>query len=254
MDVAAVHHGSLHARHPGQVGGHAIERGLDRQRRQMPHLGQRPHLDQATLAQDAHPVAQGLDLTQDVRRQEHGLPGIAGLGHAVAERLLHERVEPGGGLVEHEQVGARHQGGDEQYLLPVALGVGPDLLGRIEVEPLDQLVAVRGVDPALDPPQEMKCLGPGERRPQVGLAGDVGEPPVCLARSGAGSRARRSRPAPPWAGPAPGAGGWWWSSRRRSAPGSRRPRPGRPRGRGRAGHRRSRSAWTDPRCGWPEYP
>ena len=161
MDMAAVHHGSLHARHPGQVGGHAIERGLDGQRRQMPHLGQRPHLDQATLAQDAHPVAQGLDLTQDVRRQEHRLPGIARLGHAVAERLLHERVEPAGGLVEHEQVGARHQGGDEQYLLLVALGVGPHLLRRVEIEALDQLVAVRGVDPALDPPQEVNRL---ERR------------------------------------------------------------------------------------------
>jgi hypothetical protein len=56
MDTAAVHHGSLHARHPGQVGGDAIERGLDGQRREMPHLGQRPYLDQATLAQDAHPA------------------------------------------------------------------------------------------------------------------------------------------------------------------------------------------------------
>ena len=80
----------------------------------------------------------------------------------MAERLFHERVEPAGGLVEHEQVRTRHQGGDEQYLLLVALGVSPHFLGRVEIEAPDQLVAVRGVDPALDPPQEMNCLGPGE--------------------------------------------------------------------------------------------
>jgi hypothetical protein len=122
----------------------------------------------------------GLDLTQDVRRQEHRLPGGARLGHAAAERLFHKRVEPAGGLVEHEQVRARHQGGDEQYLLLVALGVSPHFLGRVKIETLDQLVAVRGVDPALDPPQEMNRLEPGERGPQAGLAGDVSEPPVCL--------------------------------------------------------------------------
>ncbi len=69
---------------------------------------------------------------------------------------------------------------DEQYLLFVALGVSPHFLGRVQIEALDQLVAVRGVDPALDPSQEMNRLEPGERGPQAGLAGDVSEPPVCL--------------------------------------------------------------------------
>ena len=82
----------------------------------------------------------------------------ASLG-ALAEGLLHERVQAAGGLVQHEQVGPGHEGGDEDDLLAVALGVLADLLGGVEVEALDELVPVGGVDLALHPAQEVERLG-----------------------------------------------------------------------------------------------
>ena len=148
----------------------------------MPHLGQRAHLHELARPQDAHPVAERLDLAQDVRGEEHGLAAVAGLADAVPERLLHQRVEPAGRLVEDEQVGAGHQGGDQDDLLPVPLGVGADLLGGIEVEPGDQLVPVGLVDLAVDASEELEGLGAGERRPQVRLAGHEGQAAVGLDR------------------------------------------------------------------------
>jgi len=104
------------------------------------HLGQGPHLDQDAVAQDADTVAQRFDLAQDVRREKDGLATLVGLVDADTEGLLHEGIEPGGRLVEDEQVGPGHEGGDELELLAVALRVGPDLLGRVEVEAGDELV------------------------------------------------------------------------------------------------------------------
>ena len=69
----------------------------------------------------------------------------------MAERLFHQRVQAAGGLVEQKQVRPGHERGDEQHLLAVALGVSPHLLGRVEIEPLDQLVAIGPVDVALAP-------------------------------------------------------------------------------------------------------
>ncbi len=52
-----------------------------------------------------------------MRGEEDGLAPIAGLDDAVAERLLHDGIEPPGRLVEDEQVGSDHQGGDQDALL-----------------------------------------------------------------------------------------------------------------------------------------
>ena len=148
----------------------------------MTHLVEGPDLDQPAVAKNAHPVAKRLDLAEDVRRQEHGLADLAGLVDAMAKRLFHQRVQAAGGLVEQKQIGPRHQRGDEQHLLAVALGVGPHLLGRVEIKPLGSARRDRRVDVALDPPEEVQGLGAGERRPQVGLARHVGETTVGLHR------------------------------------------------------------------------
>ena len=95
----------------------------------MAHLGQSPDIDEHSLPQDAHPVTERFDLGKDVRGQEYGLAALFGLEHAVPEGLLHERVESARRLVEHQQVGPGHEAGDEDQLLPVALGVGPYLFG-----------------------------------------------------------------------------------------------------------------------------
>ena len=89
--------------------GTAVEGRLDRERGEVAHLGQRAHLDEPALPQDAHPVAQRLHLAHDVRGEEDGLPAVARLVDATAERLLHQRVESARRLVEDEQIGPGHQ-------------------------------------------------------------------------------------------------------------------------------------------------
>ena len=67
------------------------------------------------------------------------------LGDALGEDLLHQRVQPRGRLVEDQQVGGRGERRDQGDLLPVALGVGAALLGRVELEALEHLGAPRVV-------------------------------------------------------------------------------------------------------------
>jgi len=170
------------ARDLGQVRRRRGERGVDRQRGQVTHLRQRAHLDQLTGTQDRHPVAQRLDLAEDVRRQEDSVPPPPRLRNALAERLLHQRIQPAGRLIQDQQVGPRAQRGDQQHLLPVALGVGVDPLRRVQLEPPDQLVPIGSVDLAVHPAQQVQRLRTGQPRPQVRLTRHVGDPPVSLTR------------------------------------------------------------------------
>ena len=166
-----------------------------------------------------------------------------------AEHLLHQRVEPGGRLVEQQQVGPAGERGDEQDLLPVAVAVGADLLVEHQLEPIDQLVAVGGVDRAVHVGQEPQRLGAGERRPQVRLARHVGEAPVDRRASRQTSRPKIR--APPDVGrirpsssaivvDLPGAV---------RARGSRRPPPARSRGRASRARWCARIASSAARCG-----
>ena len=107
-------------------------------------------------------------------------PSAAPRATHVLEDLLHERVEPGGRLVEEEQLDVGGQGGDEGDLLPVALGVGPALLRRVELEALDQLGAALLVDAAAQPAEQVDDLAAGEVGPERDVAGHVGEPAVQL--------------------------------------------------------------------------
>ena len=61
-----------------------------------------------------------LDLVELVRGQEDGPPAVALLGHERQERLLHQRVEPAGRFVEHQQLGVVERGLHEPDLLAVA--------------------------------------------------------------------------------------------------------------------------------------
>jgi len=115
-----------------------------------------------------------------VRGQEYGLTQPLGLQHAVAEGLFHERIESAGRFIQNEQVRSCHEARDQDQLLPVALGVGPDPLGRVKVETGGQFVPVRGVDLTLDPAQEVQGLGTGQRRPQAGFPGDISQATVRL--------------------------------------------------------------------------
>ena len=178
------------------VGGHARrqlerrrragERRLDVMAREVAQLLKRALLHQPALAQDADPVAQRLDLAQDVRREEDRLAAPARLADGVAERHLHQRVEAARGLVEHQQVGTGPEGGDELDLLAVPFRVVAHALSGVEVEALDELAPVRAVDGAVQVGHELEALLARERRPQQRLAGDVGQAAVRRHRVGPG--------------------------------------------------------------------
>ena len=142
----------------------------------MAQIGQSADVDEPARSQDPDPVTQCLDLAEDVRGQEDRLVAFLRLMDAMAEGLLHQWVEPAGRFVEQQQVGPGHQRCDQDQLLPIALGVGPHLLRRIQVEPLDQLVAVWLVDLALHLTEQMQRLGAGQRRPQACLARNIRQP------------------------------------------------------------------------------
>ena len=91
----------------------------------MPHgalvqLGDVLDRDQAAVADDPDPVGDVLHLREHVGRQEHRAPVGRGLAQELVEGLLHQRVEPGGRLVEHEQFGPVRERLDEPDLLLVA--------------------------------------------------------------------------------------------------------------------------------------
>ena len=73
--------------------GAALGLGDDRGAGQVAQLGQRAGLDRTAGADDADPVAQRLDLGEDVARQQHGAPARSRLLDAGLEHRLHQRVE-----------------------------------------------------------------------------------------------------------------------------------------------------------------
>jgi len=116
-------------------------------------------------------------------------------GHGVLEGFLHQGIEAAGRLVEEQQVGPGHEGGDEDELLAVPLGVGPDLLRRVEPEPLEEDVAVGDVDMAVDPAEQVEGLGAGQGGPQTHVAGDEGHGAVGGDRIGLAVDPEDLRPA-----------------------------------------------------------
>ena len=103
----------------------------------MAQVGQGAGLDRAAVPDDGDPVAERLDLGQDVAGQQHGAVAAAHLlADHLAEHRLHQRVQAGGRLVEQQQLDVGGERGDQRHLLPVALGVGAALLARVEVEAL----------------------------------------------------------------------------------------------------------------------
>ncbi len=102
-------------------------------------------------------------------------PVLAPLSHHFLERLLHQRVQPRGGLVKHEQLGVICERSNEGDLLPVALRVVADPLRRVEVEPLDEGGPATLVQPAPGGAEDIETLPPGEPRPERDVASHVGE-------------------------------------------------------------------------------
>jgi hypothetical protein len=161
----------------------AGEGGADRRPTQVPQLRQRPRLDGTTGAHDADPVAERLDLGEDVARQQDRATPLPGLAHAGLEDLLHERVQARGRLVQQQQLDVGGERCDQRDLLPVALGVRAVLPSGVQLEPLQQL-GPSSVDRATrsEPHQQVHRLAAREVRPQRHVSGHVRQPTVQSGR------------------------------------------------------------------------
>ena len=160
----------------------------------------------------------------------------------LAEHLLHQRVQAGGRLVQDQQLDVGGERGDERHLLPVALGVGAALLARVELEPLQQLVAAlrgpvrRAAGRAGRSPRRRRGSATASRRPARTRAAGAARSRPATGRRRAASPCRRRRAS------ARAGSGWWWSCRRRWGRGSRAPPRCVPAGRARPARRSGRTA------------
>ena len=180
--LTGVQHEIMHARQPVEPGHRAGQLGRDRRAGQVPQPGQRAGLDGAARSDDRHPVAQRLDLGQDVARQQDRAAARPLILRALPEHGFHQRVESRRRLVQDQQLGVGGERRHQRHLLPVALGIRARLLRRIEVEALQQLGPALGIEPTAQPAEQVDDLAAGQVRPQGHVAGHVGEPAVQLHR------------------------------------------------------------------------
>lgn len=152
-----------------------FEGHIDSNGRKVAQFGQRAHLDKGSVTQDGDAVAQRLNLAQDVGRQEDGLPTPARRTDALPKALFHQRVEPGGGLVQEQKIGAAHQRCDQHDLLAIPLRVGANLPRGVELEQFDQFTSVVGIGLSLHLAEKIERLHAGQGRPQARLASHVGQ-------------------------------------------------------------------------------
>ena len=127
-----------------------------------------------------------LHLAEHVRAEEHGLPGGLRVAEHAVELLLHERVEPAGRLVEHEQLGLVHERLDESELLLVALRQAARPLGEVEAEPVGELLRRAASHRSRDLGVVGEQVTPAHPALEVQLAGEVAD--AAAQRRSAGPR------------------------------------------------------------------
>jgi len=93
-------------------------------------------------------------------------PCLPFLLNAVAERGLHQRVEAGRGLIQ-EQHSTSDASAEIRQPSAGCLGVRPRLLGRVQVEALEQAGPAAGVQSAAQPPEQVDDLSAGQGRPEA---------------------------------------------------------------------------------------
>ena len=155
---------------------------------QQPELGhgpgqvvQRPAGHHPALADDGHPVADGLDLGEQMGVEEHGDPAGGQLPDQLADLAAAHRVEGRGRLVEQDQVGPGEQGQGEAEALGHALGVAADPLAAPpgQADPLQQLGDAPGQLGAAEAGQaavEVEQLGAGRPLLEAEVLGQVADP------------------------------------------------------------------------------
>src|SRR5215216_4789000 len=121
----------------------------------MPEIGERATLYRLPVPDYGDPVAQGLDLGEDVAREEHGPPAPLLFLYAPAKECRHKC-----------------------HLLTVAFGVGTGLLPRVELETLQEVGAAFRIEPAPHTSDEIDYFPTHEPRPECDVSWYIGETAV----------------------------------------------------------------------------
>src|SRR5215203_4686194 len=125
----------------------------------MPEIGERATLYRLPVPDYGDPVAQGLDLGEDVAREEHGPPAPLLFLYAPAKDCLHQGIQARGWLVQQEQLGVGGECRHKCHLLTVAFGVGTGLLPRVELE-TPRIRPMRSItSPPMSPGQSVTSPG-----------------------------------------------------------------------------------------------
>ena len=149
----------------------------------MPQLGQRAGLD-GRPARMMLTRSHSLSTSARMWLETAPCAPVAEVVDALLEDRLHQRVQPGGGLVEDEELGVAGERRDEGDLLAVALGVGPALLGRVELEALQQVARRRC--------RVLLAAGRGGRSPHPRSGWATGSPRRGRRRAAGAGRPRRA--------------------------------------------------------------
>ena len=110
------------------------------------HLGRRSLHEELSFAHDRNSVAEVCEVVHIVGHHHHGEPLFVQVGHHVENRFARLRVEPCGGLVEHEHLRLHSEHARERY---AALLAARELEGAARGDFLG--VKPHGAQGALDP-------------------------------------------------------------------------------------------------------
>ena len=161
-------------------------------------LGERAGGGDPAVVEDDHPVADPLDLADQVRVEQHG--DAAGLQrqHEVADVDPAERVQRAGRLVQDDELRAGDQGDGEPEPLLHALGEAADpVAGAVGEADQRQALAPfvgRDVDPG-QPDVQVEHLGGGEPRLVAEELGQVADPRCATAGRPTGRPSSSTSPA-----------------------------------------------------------
>ena len=146
-------------------------------------------------ARDDHQrIAQPFSVRHHMRREQDGGAAVAFGADQRLKPFLVDRIEAGEGLVEHDEIGAMHDGGEQLHLLRHALGQGLDPGSAMGAETVRGEQRVGALTP-FGPRQPAQCahvgdrLARGHRRIEAALLGQVADAVGDLQRVGVAEQA-----------------------------------------------------------------
>src|SRR5215218_2688796 len=131
---------------------------------------------QAPVADDPDPVADALDVAQDVRGEEHRTPLGPDLADYLQELLLNQRVQPAGGLVQDQERRPVEHGLYETDLLLVPPREPAHRTFQIRTQPVGQLARIPEIRHPTQPGEEPQELLPTHPVLQRELARQITHP------------------------------------------------------------------------------